>query len=200
MKVILVGGNEFQKDDGIDAWIAGRAKKVGFVTFAEEDPTEQRARFRPLYGRLGAEPVWLTDASAELPADIEAVYLTGGHPDLLKDKLQDTKLWQSITAKFQAGELLLAGSSAGAMVLFEDMLAHGSRMSGDTELTPGLGLLGEEILVPHWDIADKTWKKRLLATHAERKIIAIDEQTALIRDNGQETTVGLGSVHQFLND
>lgn len=73
------------------------------------------------------------------------IYLAGGSPMHLKSVLKDTPLWDAIVAAWNDGAVL-AGSSAGAMVLSDPMVdPRGGAF------TIGLGLVKPLAVIPHVD-------------------------------------------------
>lgn len=56
-------------------------------------------------------------ASLELIGRSNFFYLLGGDPRYLLDALRGSQSWEAIAAKYRAGDAVVAGSSAGAMVL-----------------------------------------------------------------------------------
>ncbi|MBI3984165.1 Type 1 glutamine amidotransferase-like domain-containing protein [Candidatus Microgenomates bacterium] len=195
-KLILVGGWEWVKDDGVDDYIAKLAKgKIGLIPHASKEPGRKIQEMTQKYNQFGATPR-VVDSADDL-IGLNVIYLSGGHPDLLMQSLSKLELAEPLKANWLAGGIVIAGSSSGAMVMFPKMMAHGSRMKGDVELTDGLGYVGGAILVPHWDTADEDWKKRFRKTHEAKGIIAIDEHTALIWEDGKEKILGLGKVYKF---
>ena len=99
---------------------------------------------------LGAEPVFfspLTDAA--LPADTDAVYLTGGYPELHAAQFaNNTALHAALHAHHRAGKPMLA-ECGGMMSLFERLtdregVKHGmgALLPGSTTMQPRMQALG----------------------------------------------------------
>ncbi|MGH2688979.1 MAG: Type 1 glutamine amidotransferase-like domain-containing protein, partial [Actinomycetota bacterium] len=84
------------------------------------------------------------------------VYLSGGDPPVVADVLRGTPAWEAILAANAAGGVL-AGSSAGAMVLGPHMLAPMWE-----EPVAGLGLLPGIVVVPHFDRLDAARREAYL--------------------------------------
>ena len=121
-------------------------------------------------------------------------YLVGGSPMHLRAVLKDSPAWDAIVAAWSGGGVL-AGSSAGAMVLCDPMVdPRGGAF------TLGLGLLPGVAVIPahdHWseDAAHRTRKM----SPADLVLAGIDERTALIRDpDGTWRAEGAGEVVVFL--
>lgn len=104
-----------------------------------------------------------TDASdPSVLGDLRAarcIYLSGGSPFHLKSVLQGTPAWTAIVETWRAGAVL-AGSSAGAMVLGDPMVdPRGGAF------TIGLGLVAGLAVMPHAD----TWSPAKV--HRTRKMV-----------------------------
>ncbi|MGH9278857.1 MAG: Type 1 glutamine amidotransferase-like domain-containing protein [Acidimicrobiales bacterium] len=121
------------------------------------------------------------------------IYLAGGSPMHLRSVLKDSMVWDSLVAAWHDGAVL-AGSSAGAMVLCDPMVdPRGGAF------TLGLALVAQVAVIPHHN----TWspeKARRTIKLAPRglPVVAIDEQTALLRrPDGDWLVEGAGQVVVF---
>jgi cyanophycinase len=123
------------------------------------------------------------------------IYLAGGSVLHLRSVLKASAVWDAL-AEAWAGGAVVAGSSAGAMVLGDAMVDPRGGA-----LTLGLGLLSQLAVLPHADSwsEEKTHRTVKLASGGLR-IAAIDERTALVRgSDGHWHTAGEGSVTVWLN-
>ena len=140
-------------------------------------------------------------SEAEDPANAEVVrgsrflYLAGGSPMHLRSVLKDSVLWDALVAAWHDGAVL-AGSSAGAMVLCDPMVdPRGGAF------TLGLALVAQVAVIPHHD----TWspekaKRTIEMAPPGLPVVAIDEQTALIRrPDGSWAVEGAGKAVVFQN-
>jgi cyanophycinase len=86
---------------------------------------------------------------------------------------------------------VIAGSSAGAMVLCEFYFDPASG-----KVLPGLNLLAEVCVLPHHDTFGKDWAPRLTSLLPGALLIGIDEETGVLNDDptGQWTVYGKGAV------
>jgi len=128
-------------------------------------------------------------------ADARFVYLSGGSPMHLRSVLKDTPAWSAIVDAWNAGAVV-AGSSAGAMVLGDPMVDPRGGA-----LTLGLGLIPHLAVLPHYDTwsEEKANRTVQLAT-GHLRIAAIDERTALIRGaDGSWSTAGVGNVTIYVD-
>lgn len=127
--------------------------------------------------------------------DARFIYLSGGSPMHLRSVLKDTPLWDSLVAAWRSGAVV-AGSSAGAMVLGDPMVDPRGGA-----LTLGLGMITHLAVLPHYDTwsAEKAHRTVQLAT-GHLRIAAVDERTALIRDpDGSWRCEGAGEVTIYVD-
>lgn len=134
-------------------------------------------------------------ANAGMVRGARFVYLAGGSVLHLRSVLKASAVWDALVEAWAAGAVL-AGSSAGAMVLGDTMVDPRGGA-----LTLGLGLLPQLAVLPHandWS-EEKTHRTVRLASGGLR-IAAIDERTALLRGtDGQWRLAGQGDVTIWLD-
>ena len=133
-------------------------------------------------------------------ADI--IYFSGGHPGFLLETFKDTEAWNVILNLYQQG-IILAGSSAGAMIFGNYVLAN-AQESFDRGIEPiwvkGFNLVPYTIF-PHYDWVQKNkqelFKKVLDSApkYVRESWMGIDEDTALIiSDNKKVELYGKGNL------
>lgn len=147
---------------------------------------------------LGARDVaWLplVDAhgagDAALADDLRAarlVYLPGGFPRYLAETLTGSRAWQAVLEAYRDGAVI-AGSSAGAMVLCEHYYDPGG---GGVER--GLNLVPGACVLPHHDAFGRSWAGELRARLPGAALLGIDERTGMISEAGGWRVLGGGSV------
>jgi cyanophycinase len=203
----LVGGAEWQPPAApLDAWLlerSGSSVVTVLPTAAKDHPDAAVATaaryFRSLGGEVRAAPV-LTRADAEDPkwrdelASTRFLYIAGGDPGHLHSVLTGTPAWDGVLDALDAGATV-AGSSAGAMVLCDRMLIPWSKST-----QPGLGLLQDLVVVPHFE----RWRARLRQVAdavGNGRILGIDEATGLVLEADGCLVLGAGSVSLYrVND
>ena len=134
---------------------------------------------------------------AAMVRDAAFVYVGGGSPLHLRSVLKDSLVWDAIVRAWDGGAVL-AGSSAGAMVLCDPMVdPRGGAF------TLGLGLVNLLTVIPHantWS-PEKAHRTYTLAP-AGVAVAALDERTALIRSpegGGRWRSAGAGCVTVWLD-
>jgi cyanophycinase len=204
----LVGGNEWQEkcsfDRGLFETSGGNEVVVLPTAAAYEHPARAvehaRAWFDSLGGTVrGLDVLRRKDAEDEANAaavrSARFVYLSGGSPMHLRSVLKDSSVWDALVEAWNGGAVL-AGASAGAMVLCDPMVdPRGGAF------TLGLGLVEQVALIPHHEEWDEDQARRTIElAPAGLPVVGIDTQTALIRDpDGSWRTEGAGRVVVFVD-
>jgi len=187
--IALVGGGEFRPncqpmDRALLARLGKRPKVVILPTAAaRENPSLAAENGVRYFHQLGAsaEAAKIIDAeTAKQPSlaapvrNADLIYFTGGDPVYLLEAMRDSLAWKAAKKALQRGRML-AGSSAGAMILGEQMWAPGD---GWRE---GLGLVPRIAVIPHHASLASRWNAaRMRASLPEGvMLVGIDEATAL---------------------
>jgi len=212
--VLLEGGREFNggmaaADERAMAVCGGRELPVRIIpAAASPDNNHGRAAANGVnwFQSLGAADVRAVDiidrASADRPdlaKEIERarlVFVLGGFTRYLAETLSESLAWQAMVSAYRAGAVI-AGSSAGAMVLCEYYFGPNSG-----NVLPGLNLLSKVCVLPHHDTFGKDWAPRLTRLLPGTLLIGIDEETGLLNDGpgGQWTVYGKGVVTVYEPD
>jgi len=128
-------------------------------------------------------------ALAGLVAETNFVYLSGGKPTYLFATLEGSRVWEAILGVLRKGGLL-AGCSAGAMILGEAFFGFTSRTRNQGfRLLPGATVIPHYDEIPEWMIAPvRGWISHGLT------LVGIEANTALFRDGAQMEVIGSGGV------
>jgi cyanophycinase len=204
----LVGGNEWTAGCSFDRDLLkasdGAEVLVLPTAAAYEHPQRAVANAEAWFASLGGSARGLMvlarpDAEdAGNAADVERarfIYLSGGSPLHLRSVLKDSLVWEALVHAWDAGAVV-AGSSAGAMVLCDPMVdPRGGAF------TLGLGLVRQLGVIPHHNTWSADKEHRTLQLAAKGLAIAgVDEATALIRDaDGAWRAAGAGDVEVFVD-
>jgi len=147
------------------------------------------------FNHLGATNVsalpLIDHTSANDPAIVEAlsharlIYLLGGFPRYLAQTLRGSRSWLAILSAHQTGAVI-AGSSAGAMVLCEYYYDPGS-----SRVMEGLKLIDGICVLPHHNTFGKNWEARLNKLLPNILLLGIDEETGVICNVSER----MGRVH-----
>lgn len=213
--VLVIGGAEdkihgrqilhtfFQRSGGTDA-------RIAIIPSASREPTVIGSRYHDIFEEMGAKAIEVIDIRERehgedetwqaYVQDCTGVFMTGGDQLRLCGLLADTSIMDQVRLRAQAGEITLAGTSAGAAVMGYHMIAGGG--SGESpnralvDMTTGLGIIPEVIVDQHFH--NRNRMARLLSAVASNvgKIgIGIDEDTcAMFEGDGTFQVIGKGTV------
>jgi cyanophycinase len=144
----------------------------------------RRVHIRPNTREESSDPQWIS-----LIQQSDGVLLTGGDQRRLASLIGGTDIERAIDHAYRAAGACIAGTSAGAAVMSQDMLVGRA-------ISNGIGLLRGAIIDQHF--SERRRLMRLLSAVAKnpRLIgIGVDEDTALIIGQGREIEVaGSGGV------
>ena len=104
------------------------------------------------------------------------IYLLGGFTHYLAQTLIRTRAWDAVLSAYQSGAVI-AGSSAGAMVLCEFYYNRAAR-----KVIKGLDLVSGACVIPHHDTFGQNWAPELTRQIPGVILIGIDERTGIIDD------------------
>jgi cyanophycinase len=175
-------------------------------TAAAPDHNHKRAGQNGLrwFQSLGARNVFSVDVidstsanDPSLAASIRTsrlIYLLGGFPRYLGETLANSLCWHAALEAFEEG-VVIAGSSAGAMVLCEHYYDPSEK-----KLLRGLNLIPNVCVLPHHNNFGKAWVKQLKLLLPTAILIGIDEQTGMINDmDGVWQVHGAGDITLYHN-
>lgn len=206
--ILLAGGAEFGGGMSVPDLRAiglagGMDARVAIIpTAAAPDQNHQRAGNNGMrwFQSLGATNVSVVPVidrnSANDPALADSlrnsrlIYLLGGFTSYLVETLAGSLCWQAALEACQSGALI-GGSSAGAMALCQHHFDP-RRQS----LKPGLNLLPNSLVIPHFNTFGKNWVGTIPILPTGVVQIGIDERTAAINDgkHGAWNVYGDGGV------
>jgi cyanophycinase len=157
------------------------------------------------FTRLGVEAVGVPALTQEDCAEarhVEAVanctfvYFSGGKPDYLLRTLAGTPLWEAVLSVWLRGGVI-AGCSAGAMVMGGYVPDFGGRRRfvGWKGWLPGLGLLPNWVIVPHFnELPELLVRMVMRPPDGALGVLGIDRDTALVQDSAEWRVCGRGRV------
>lgn len=205
--IVLAGGNEFRENcvtmdrEVLRATAKRPARVVILPTAARDHPTLAAGNGVRYFQELGAAATSahvVDQRTANDPAQVaplhgaDVIYLVGGNPWYLLETLRGSLALEAIRDAFRAGALI-AGSSAGAMVLAERMVT-----ADWSSWTPALGLASAVGIVPHHHQEDERAARLRSAAGSELSILGIEEATACIGDGlGTWRVIGIGRVSVY---
>ena len=204
--IALVGGDEFlpgceEMDSSILAVTGKQEPEVLVVpTAATAHPEMAASNGTNHLTALGARAKELMVLDRKDANDLElvhqvytadVVYFTGGNPDYLLATLRGSRLLAIIEERLATRMLVLAGSSAGAMVMGSSMRKPSSKV-----WVHGLGVVKNLAVLPHHEGSDPAMVSRGLRDTAPPGLVVlgIDAKTCCLGEPGNWTVMGVGNV------
>ena len=212
--ILLAGGAEFggmmkAPDQRAIELAGGKAARISIIpAAAAPDENHERAgangiRWFQGLGATNASVLPLTDRnSADDPEVVEAlrqsklIYLLGGFTHHLGQSLAGSDSRMAMIEALENGAVI-AGSSAGAMVLCE--FYYNPRAD---EVVDGLNLVTGACVLPHHNTFGKNWVPRLKHLLPDTCLIGIDEETGMLDDGPSNSwrVYGKGQVTLYRGD
>ena len=228
--LIPIGGNEDKGVNGDEKYTlefveegilwqvvneaGGIEAKLVVIPTASSIPVEVGEMYLDAFGKLGCTNVTVLDIRSREDSELEAsidlikaadgVVFSGGDQSKISDKIGGTIIQDILLERFQKEEgFVIAGTSAGAMMMSKEMIAGGSAtdsfLKGAVKMYHGLGLVPELIIDTHFIQRGRFGRVcEAVAKFPNLSGIGLAEDTGLIIKNGCECTViGSGMVIVF---
>jgi cyanophycinase len=210
--LIIIGGHEDKEGDMII--LSEVAKRLGngrlvLATMASHAPEGYFESYQKAFGALGVAnlvELYVEDRAETHNAEklrlldgASGVFFSGGDQLRISSQIGNTPIEARIREIWRNGGLL-AGTSAGASVMSDTMMVHGSSAEthriGDLSMAPGLGLVRDVIIDQHF--AERGRIGRLLGAVAQSPRVlgvGIDEDTAMVLEGEDFQVIGSGAVY-----
>ena len=228
--LIPIGGNEdkgFNEDEnssldfiseGILSHVVREAggveSKIVIIPTASSIPVEVGENYIAAFTTLGCEDVTVLDirsrndsmqpTAIDLIKSADCIMFSGGDQSKITDKIGGTEIAKILTERYQNEEgFVIAGTSAGAMVMANEMIAGGSAteafIKGAVSMYKGLGLIPELIIDTHFIKRGRFGRQsEAIAKFPNLIGIGLAEDTGMIIKNGNDCTViGSGMIIIF---
>ena len=228
--LIPIGGNEDKGNDDnemytlefIDEGIlyhvvkeaGGINAKIVIIPTASRIPVEVGENYLNAFKTLGCNNVHVLDIrskedsekqnSIDIIKSANCIMFSGGDQSKITDKIGGTTIHDIIVERYQnESGFVIAGTSAGAMVMANKMIAGGSAseafIKGAVNMYEGLGLIPELIVDTHFIRRGRFGRQsEAVAKHPNLIGIGLAEDTGMIIKNGNDCTViGSGMVIIF---
>ena len=228
--LIPIGGNE---DKGIDAnemytlefidegilfhvvkEAGGPEANIVVIPTASSIPKEVGDNYLTAFSTLGCKNVEVLDIRSkkdsekqhaiDLIKNADCVMFSGGDQSKITNKIGGSTIHKILLERYQNEEgFVIAGTSAGAMAMANEMIAGGSAtesfIKGAVKMYKGLCLIPEVIIDTHFIRRGRFGRQsEAIAKHPNLLGIGLAEDTGMIIKNGNECTViGSGMVIVF---
>jgi cyanophycinase len=227
--LIPIGGNE---DKGIDTGeqykleyieegilarvvkeSGGPDARIVVVPTASSIPDEVSENYLEAFGKLGCTNVSVMDIrnrkqsfldeNIELVQKANCVMFSGGDQSKITAKIGGTAVHKVLKKRFKKEPLVIAGTSAGAMCMSEEMIAGGSSteafVKGAVKMTEGMGFIPKLIIDSHFIRRGRFGRlAEAVAIHPELLGVGLAEDTGMVIRHGRTfEVIGSGMVIVF---
>lgn len=214
--------NEFYSLDFIDEGIlfhvvkeaGGINANIVIIPTASSIPVEVGENYLEAFQSLGCENVTVLDIRSKIDSEKEesirliksanCIMFSGGDQSKIYKKIGDTTIHNIMVDRYNNEEgFVIAGTSAGAMAMTQEMIAGGSAteafIKGAVAMHKGLGLIPKLIIDTHFIKRGRFGRQSEAVAKFPNLIgIGLAEDTGMIIKNGTNCTViGSGMVIVF---
>lgn len=191
----------------------GIKSRIEVITSASDIPDVVGENYKEAFIELKAENVGILEIQSRNEADspevlkrlkeTDALLFSGGDQSQLSRILKDTKACEIIRERYLNEKFVVAGTSAGAMVLSEEMIAGGKYSNNfrknSVQMGKGLGLMDEIIFDTHFIRRGRFGRLgEAVALHPKKLGVGLGENTAMIITEGNCCEIiGTGMVILF---
>ena len=219
--LIPIGGNEdkgFEEDeihrlDYIEEGIlfhvvqqaGGPDAKIAVIPTASSIPVEVGENYLKAFDKLGCKDVTILDIRTRKQAvsavalnhvkQAQCVMFSGGDQSKISNYIGGTALHDMLLERYKNDEgFVIAGTSAGAMAMAEEMIAGGSStksfVKDAVKMKKGLGLIPQLIIDTHFIQRGRFGRvAEAVAKHPDLLGVGLAEDTGIIIKNGKDCTV-----------
>ena len=212
--LMAIGGGELREsrkvlDEMVRYIRKHRDPCITIMTVATNDPEAAADKYNSLFRSLGVKHINVVDVSQrgdsydeKSLAKIEAahaLFFTGGDQLNITSLLGGTPLHDLIYKRTKDGDILIAGTSAGAAMMSSSMIISGKSDAppkvGAVEIAPGMNMIDGTIIDTHFSQRGRHGRLLTAVAHYPQVLgLGIDEKTAIIFRNGGFKVLGEGSV------
>ena len=195
--LFLIGGAEDRKKDKLVLkYLVDQTNPTYIIIIptASAYPIDIHRNYSDAFRDLGIEEIHCLDIryrdEADMMENLEAVekadliYFGGGNQAKLVDTLNRTKFLNRISARFEAGDLHIAGTSAGAAAAGNPILYNGDRkgfQKGSIKFSEGFGFIDGVAIDTHFSTRKRLSRLcQFLISGQCEKGIGLDEDTGII--------------------
>jgi cyanophycinase len=186
-----------------------RPTTIIIIPTASAYPNDVYRSYADAFGDLGIQEVECLDIRYRDETDrkehidvvdkADLIYFGGGDQVKLVDVMNRTRLFDRIRARFESGDLHIAGTSAGAAAAGNPILYNGDRRGfkkGSIKFGEGFGFVDGVAIDTHFSARKRLPRLcQLLVSGRCRKGIGLDEDTGIvIHPNSHFTVIGSGMV------
>jgi len=212
--LMAIGGGEMREAGQILEEITRYLEKksdprVAVMTVATNDPEAAARKYTGLFRTLKAKHVDVVDVSVREDSFDEkslkkieaadAIFFTGGDQLNITSLLGGSPLHELIQKRSSDGDVLIAGTSAGAAMMSSSMIISGESDAAPTvsgvEIAPGMNMVPDTVIDSHFSERGRHGRLLTAVAHSPQVLgLGIDERTAMVVRNGEFSVIGQGAV------
>ncbi len=187
--------------------------RIEVITSASEIPEIVGKQYQETFLRLGVDNVGILDIRAREEADqptnldrlssTDIVLFSGGDQSKISRVINDTMIHKLLFNRYQNEKFTIAGTSAGAVVMSDEMISGGRNgtilRKDDLQMGKGLGLMPEVIFDSHFTKRHRFGRlAEAVAKHPDKLGVGLGEDTGvIIREGNILEVIGSGMVVIF---
>lgn len=187
--------------------------RIEVITSASEIPKIVGEKYRETFLMLGMDDVGILDIRDRHEADesstldrisnSDIILFSGGNQSKISQIIKDTLSHQLICKRYQNEKVTIAGTSAGAVVMSEEMISGGRNgtiiRKNDLKTGKGLSLIPEIIFDSHFIKRHRFGRlAEAVALHPDKLGVGLGEDTGvIIREGNNLEIIGSGIVIIF---
>ena len=187
--------------------------RIEVITTASEIPLIVGEKYIKSFSRLGVDNVGILDIRDRNEADessnldrinnSDIILFSGGNQSKISRIIKNTLIHKLISKRYQNEKFTIAGTSAGAVVMSDEMISGGRNgtiiRKNDLKMGKGLGLIPEVIFDSHFIKRHRFGRlAEAVALHPGKLGVGLGEDTGvLIKEGNNLEVVGSGIVIVF---
>ncbi|MCW3117869.1 MAG: cyanophycinase [Chitinophagaceae bacterium] len=188
----------------------GFAARMEIVTTASTIPYEVGENYINAFGKIGCTNIGVMHIRNRQDTQnreflerirlCDAVMFTGGNQLRLSVTDGGTEFLSILKKRYQEGNIVIAGTSAGAMAMSQTMIYEGNatraHLKGEVKMTTGLGFINSVIIDSHFEKRGRFGRlAQAVATNPSAIGIGLGEDTGmLIKEGNKMEAIGSGLV------
>lgn len=187
--------------------------RIEVIPTASEIPELVGEKYKETFLRLGVENVGILDIrdrnEADEPSTLDRIkrsdiiLFSGGDQSKISRIIKDTLTHKLLSVRYQNEKFIIAGTSAGAVVMSEEMISGGRNgtilRKDDLKMGKGLGLMNEVIFDSHFTKRHRFGRlAEAVARYPDKLGVGLGEDTGvIIREGNILEIIGSGMVVIF---
>ena len=208
--IIAIGGSENVGDNTILSEVIKNSKfkknsKIIIIPTASSYQDDVDVKYKTAFGKLGCKYIKTLFISSKdqvdsidnlnLLKESNILMFSGGDQSRISECFIGTKFLEILINKFNSDHFVVAGTSAGAMCLSNNMITGGNKI---VKCGVGLSLIPELIIDTHFTERNRLSRlSNAISIYTNRIGVGLSEDTGIIIKNNEIEVIGTSSVTVF---